>query len=235
MLAHTKTAALISEPLHVDLWSLRLPTSLTPDDVAQLSPTERDRAGRLHRESDRLAFISARAALRRCLSGRLGQPPDKVRIDSRRGVKPTFPDLPPTTDLSLSHASGQMLIAICDGARVGVDIEMETAVDLDLAETVCSRQELASLTLLPVRDRRRAFARLWTRKEAITKATGVGFAGDPTMIEVSIDARPRLVRWDAEEVADWEMICPPIGPAWAATIAVEARARPLVVRQHLSA
>jgi 4'-phosphopantetheinyl transferase len=234
MSGRAKTAALITEPLPVDLWSLRLPALVTPYDVAQLSPAERQRASRLHGESDRVAFIAARAALRRCLAGRLGQPPDEVRIYSRRGFKPTFADLPPMTDLSVSHDGGRMLIAICHGARVGVDLQQMEPIDLELAATACSEAELATLTALPRSDQARAFARLWTRKEAVIKATGIGLAIDLKTIEVSLDTPPRLLRYDGQKVEDWTLISLDLDPAWEAALAVETRGRPLTLRRRNS-
>jgi 4'-phosphopantetheinyl transferase len=229
-----KTVTLQPEKLQVGLWSLPVTSSIRGEDFAILSEGERQRAGRLHREHDRAAFMAARAALRRSLSVRLGQLPAAVHIKDDRGSKPTFPDLPPSTDVSLSHGPGRMLIAICDGARVGVDLELVAPFDLDLAETICSSNELAALAALPSHDRGRALTRLWTRKEAVTKAVGVGVAIDLKTLEVSLDVSPRLVRYDMEAVADWDMTCPPLGPAWETALAVEARARPWDLQIHSS-
>ena len=219
------------EPLRVDLWCLPLPSSVADRDVAVISMEEHRRAARLHRESDRIAFLAARVALRRCLSTWLGRPPEAIRIEDRRGSKPAFPDLTQDTDVSLSHGPGRMLIAICEGARVGIDLEQVAPVDLDLAELVCSTRELAALMALASEDRGRAFTRMWTRKEAITKAIGVGMVCDLQAIEVSLTEQARLLRFDGEVVADWQIVSLRLGPSWEAALALEARTRPLDVRR----
>jgi 4'-phosphopantetheinyl transferase len=222
------------EPLRVDMWSLPLPASIPPDHLALLSDQEHQRAARRHRADDRVAVLAARVAVRLCLSGRLGLAPEAVRIEVSPGGRALFPDLPPGTEVSLSHGPGHLLVAICDGARLGIDLERVKPFDCEMAETVCSRHELAILTALPSRDRGQAFARLWTRKEAITKAVGTGLACDLTRIEVSLDQHPRLLRYDGGAVANWEMVGPCIGPGWEAALAVESRARPLDVRRCLA-
>jgi 4'-phosphopantetheinyl transferase len=221
-------------PLTVDWWFLCLPRDSRDLPVEQLTAAERSRAARQHHAQDRAAFSAARLALRRCLSVRLGQQPSEVRIEEGGGIKPRFPDLPPGTDVSLTRRRGAVLIGICDGARIGVDIEAPEPFDAGLAASVCSSRELADLEALPSEARSRAFARIWTRKEAITKAIGVGVVHDLTSIDVSLDVVPRIHPSAGIEWTEWELFCPDVGGGWEAAIAVNTRGRPAVVRPHFS-
>jgi 4'-phosphopantetheinyl transferase len=53
---------------------------------------------------------------------------------------------------------------------------------------VCTPEELARWRELPGGARRAAFFALWTRKEAVLKASGVGLSVPPTRVHVSLPA-----------------------------------------------
>ena len=90
---------------------------------------------------------------------------------------------------SLSHAGDWVAIAIGGGAIIGVDIEQEPSrVHLaDMVETVCTPAEAARLMALEVAERERFLLALWTRKEALLKAFGVGLGVDPAGFDVGTD------------------------------------------------
>jgi 4'-phosphopantetheinyl transferase len=79
-------------------------------------------------------------------------------------------------DFNLSHSGRWLLFAFARGRAVGVDVEsMDRAVDWDaVARRFFSAREQAALQSLPAEQRRGAFFRCWTRKEAYLKATGQG-------------------------------------------------------------
>ncbi|MFE9482387.1 4'-phosphopantetheinyl transferase family protein [Streptomyces spororaveus] len=68
------------------------------------------------------------------------------------------------------------MIALSDHAVVGVDVERVPARPLTGALHPEEEDELA---LLNPADRPAAFARAWTRKEAVLKALGAGLQTDP--------------------------------------------------------
>ncbi|MHA7208864.1 4'-phosphopantetheinyl transferase family protein [Arthrobacter sp. MDT1-65] len=78
------------------------------------------------------------------------------------------------------------------GARaLGVDLAAASEVDFDGFDDVAlTSGERRAVGLLPLADRRVARARLWTRKEALVKALGTGFAQrDPDAVDVLRDGR----------------------------------------------
>ena len=74
-------------------------------------------------------------------------------------------------DISLSHSGGALAVAL-SGAPVGVDIESLSG-DSDgarLAERFFNEAERAEYYAAPEEERRLAFIRIWTAKEAIFKS-----------------------------------------------------------------
>ena len=76
-------------------------------------------------------------------------------------------------DVNLAHSGDLLLIAVVRGARVGVDVEKCRSRRFDaLARRVFSPVEHDAWS--QATDRERTFFTMWTRKEALTKATGRG-------------------------------------------------------------
>jgi 4'-phosphopantetheinyl transferase len=84
----------------------------------------------------------------------------------------THPDL----HFSVAHSGSLLLVALCRGARVGVDVEREREVpEMDLiVRRFFSGEERRALQAARGGERRRVFFRLWTRREAAVKALGIG-------------------------------------------------------------
>ena len=134
-----------------------------------------------------------RLRLRELAARALGVEADAVRIAHRDGLPPRLV-APAGRGLHLSSASrgGWVALAVAPGP-VGVDIE---AVE-DRAEIpygVLHPDEAADLRGRPGGERPRAFARLWTVKEAYLKALGTGLSRDPASFRViMIDPRAACV------------------------------------------
>ncbi|SDO52241.1 4'-phosphopantetheinyl transferase [Streptomyces sp. cf386] len=80
-------------------------------------------------------------------------------------------------ELSLSHTDTRLVLALAvAGGQVGADVERATRpvrVEL-LARRICTPYERAVLNATSPAERPRTLLRLWTLKEAYTKALGVG-------------------------------------------------------------
>lgn len=111
-------------------------------------------------------------------------------------VSPTAPDGVPF-QASLSRAGGRVVVAVTTQAPVGVDIERTSDVARASIDAAAFHPaEYAALLALPGgrRDDRRAL--LWTAKEAVLKAAGVGLAIDPALLELRVrGGRVELVGW----------------------------------------
>jgi 4'-phosphopantetheinyl transferase len=161
------------------LWRVRLPRRLslaTERRLAAVLPAEdRERCGRFRRPAHRRRALAARLAVRRILARYLDLPPESLALARTQQGKPY---LRTHTDLhfSLAHSGQLLLVALCRGARVGVDVERECEVpvmDL-LARRFFSGEEQRAIQAARGGERRRVFFRLWTRREAAVKALGIG-------------------------------------------------------------
>ena len=153
-----------------------------------LSPEEQARCTRLISQWARQSHAVARAVLR--LTGVEGSTiaAKDWPIGERPGGKP-YCTLPGAPEFNLSHTADGNGLAYGVLARatkpVGVDVEIVRPVaDLTgMAAMVLSERERRYLDSLPTMQQSRHFLRLWTLKEAILKASGTGFAGDPRSID----------------------------------------------------
>jgi 4'-phosphopantetheinyl transferase len=153
-------------------------TSLVESAQGLLSSEERARAIRLRFDRDRTTYILAHALWRVSLAICLGTDVTGIRLISTVAGQPRLPGTAFAT--SLSHSGCWVAIAICAGETVGVDIERSpprTALDT-LVSTICTPTEIADLAPLSAPEREVALLALWTRKEALLKAFGVGLNVD---------------------------------------------------------
>jgi medium-chain acyl-[acyl-carrier-protein] hydrolase len=203
-----RASGLGADEVHV--W--RVPLDCGPDAVARLleslADDERERADRFHFDKDRRHFIAGRGCLRAVLGRYLGEAPGRLSFTYNFYGKPT---LASATDLrfNLTHSHGLALVAVTRGREVGVDVEYvrrDLAGEL-LAERFFSPREAAALRALPEPQRREAFFRCWTRKEAYIKARGAGLSlpldrfdvtlrpDEPAMLLATHDEPDEARRW----------------------------------------
>ena len=145
-------------------------------DLLTLSADELERARRLDGDRARGRWVAAHAFLRRALGRQLGVGAADLRFDVGERGKPVLESGP---RFSLAHSGEHALLAICDGAEVGADLELvrEDRARPPSAERFFGDREQAALADLAEPARTRRFFQLWTAKEAYRKATGEGIGG----------------------------------------------------------
>ncbi len=153
-----------------------------------LWPEELERAARLRAGHVKAQFVIARACLRLLLGFNLGLDPRDVTIERSSYGKP---ETPPVNGRSLffnlAHSRSTIVIALSRMGSVGVDLEymdrntnmMEVATNLFSSE---ESDQFAATT--DEHQRRLAFFRCWTRKEAVAKADGRGLSLPFTSFQV---------------------------------------------------
>ncbi|HZI78371.1 MAG TPA: 4'-phosphopantetheinyl transferase superfamily protein [Vicinamibacterales bacterium] len=197
--------------------------------LAILSEDERVRADRFVFDIHRRRFIACRAWLRTRLAERLGRPPASLRFEYGPVGKPSLFGGEPLR-FNVSHSDRHALVAMAEGAEIGVDIErLRPLSDMDaLAARVFSTAEQAALGRVPADRRIDAFFAGWTRKEAYIKARGegIGFLG---AIEVALSPgeTPRLIRvaGQPEELQRWSLEAFTPVPGCAAAVCLEGPGR----------
>ena len=143
----------------------------------------------------------AHDALHVILGRQLGLRPAQLRFMRTPHGRLYLADLPDTgLEFSLSYAGGRAALAVTRGRAVGVDLEqLGKEAEPELLEIILSAAEREQYQGLPAALREAAFLRAWVGKEAVLKATGLGFSLDPRLVEVDVDPRrpPELRRFPA--------------------------------------
>jgi 4'-phosphopantetheinyl transferase len=178
------------------------------------------------RPLDRERAVASRALLRILLGRYTGLPPAAVPLTAERHGKPVLVSLP--WAFNVSHSDNFGLYAVTFRRRVGVDVERVRPVgDMDgLVERFFAPREKADFAQLTGREREEGFFNAWTRKEAFTKATGVGMHEPINRFAVSlIPGVPAcLVGYESDptEPDRWQFYGWPVAPNYMAAVAVEA-------------
>lgn len=177
----------------IHLWCawLEAQDAFAPDYMDCLSRDEIARAGSYHFTIDRHRYVAARRNLRHLLGrytgrdpaslafnyGRFGKPMLIHQADTRNQLDPAVSNL----TFNQSHCGSLWLIAVAWNQPLGVDLEqVRELTDLYLLEgRVFSGEELSIQRSMPHPERRLAFFRRWTEREAAAKFHGLGF--DPSV------------------------------------------------------
>lgn len=115
---------------------------------------------------------AARAWLAGCLGVAAPDVPLHRDVHGRPGLDG------PGRDCNWSHSGDRLLVALGEGVRVGVDVEVARPRPkaLEIARRYFHADEAVALARLPPGARDAAFLRLWCAKEAVLKAHGRGLA-----------------------------------------------------------
>jgi 4'-phosphopantetheinyl transferase len=211
------TPALTVQEQVICLWVANL------DEIARhidfscvLSEAEQDRSNHIQGETHRKRFIAARGVLRKLLGCYLRINPVEVPFDYGPSGKPqlVLPERGINLRFNLSHSQHLAVVAVASGSEVGVDVEFlrhdwSKEYILKLAKRYFHPREAEHLRTIPDEERVTMFFRLWTRKEALSKAQGKGLW--KTISEDVSDQRT-FCEWSIHELQ--------LAPEFAGTVAV---------------
>jgi 4'-phosphopantetheinyl transferase len=160
-----------------------------------LDEEEQARAARFRFEVDRERYIIGHGMLRMLLSRYTGFDPIDIRFIRGRFGKPYLPGRP--IDFNLSDTKDAVLIAFAQGMEIGADLETmtRTVEHLQVAEHYFTENEIKGIKAAG--DSKRRFLELWTRKEAVLKASGVGIMEDLRVLEVHGECNRMLIKHEA--------------------------------------
>ncbi|MGW1294222.1 4'-phosphopantetheinyl transferase family protein [Streptomyces sp. NPDC002533] len=156
----------------VDDW---LPSDLgAPELAADLGP-DHARLARMPASRNRDRFVAARLLLKSAASAVLGTLPGELELAYKPGGRPFLRGID-QLDVGLSHTEGLLVVGLTRFGRIGVDTEPvdRRMLDLGTEAMACTPHEREALERVPVERRNRELVRLWTLKEAYSKAIGQG-------------------------------------------------------------
>jgi 4'-phosphopantetheinyl transferase len=181
-------------PDAIHVWKIEL--GIGPEvfeaSLALLSLAERERAACLKVGDVRRSFVAARAGLRTVLAHYVGVPASALSFRVGEYGKPLLLGSD-NLRFNVAHSGALGLVAVTAEREVGIDIEaLRPIVGAQaIVERFFSPAERREYSAQSSLASDRAFLRIWTRKEALLKATGVGFSREPSGAEFDNDA----ARW----------------------------------------
>jgi 4'-phosphopantetheinyl transferase len=232
--ASTDAAAADSADVaRVDVWRCDLDGQADADAIERdehlLSADERARARRFHFAVHRRRFIACRALLRRILGSCVHDHPRTLRFSYGPFGKPALESGDRDLQFNLSHADGMAVFATTRHVAVGIDVERRRPIDdwREMGALVFGPEERRELH--DASDRSLAFLNGWTRKEAMIKALGTGFAEPLGRLAVSLGPSAELRAIDSRHGGVSEWTVSDLSGALH-TIALAVRARRVVLR-----
>lgn len=174
----------------ITIWST--PVTDTPKDVwprlnSYLSGPERIRASRFRFDRHRQEYIAAHALKRWIISSATGQALHDIEFTVgpygkpmvAKGNRPYF---------NLTHCRGIVACGLSDAFELGVDAEnLMREPPLDEAENFFTAKEISLLRAAKPSEQALIFLKLWTLKEAVIKATGMGLSQGLKTFSISVD------------------------------------------------
>lgn len=182
-------------------------------------PDEHARAARFSSPEDSLRNLLGRALLRTVAAHYGGMDPRQLIRLSTWG-KPELEGC--TVGCNISHAGSQLWVAVAASQQVGIDIEAADAGQeyRDIAAGF-HPDEIAALRRAP--DAKLATMRCWSRKEAISKATGLGLS--LPLRDYAVDCGQSPSGWLRQAPpktarTDWTTVDLPVGDGCIGSLAV---------------
>lgn len=203
----------------IHLWMGRLDDGVPEEAESALSPDEISRRDRLRMPHLRRRFGACRGLLRRLAGHYLGRPAASIVFTYGAQGKPAIEGL----EFNLSHSGERLAAAFSRNQPLGLDIE-EITPRIHARDIATRYFTVRERSLLDTPDDTvflRRFFQLWTAKEAVMKATGLGFALALDRITIGLDPlcllaldHPGSRAWNLIDVAPaadcaGTLACPP--------------------------
>jgi len=160
--------------------------NLYSDLIKYFNESDRIKADKFHFEEERNTWLLCHTLLRMVISAKLNIDHSEIVITRDRNNKPWLQGN--QLYFNISHTRESFAFAISDQLPVGVDIEkVDREIDFrSIIKTFFSSGEIKSILEDPGKSRDRFFL-LWTRKEALLKALGIGIVDKLKEVEVYRD------------------------------------------------
>jgi len=241
-LASGRTESTSFSRREVQIWRVWLSTTDSALGYyrAALCLDELNRAERFRFENLKRSYIVSRGGLRVLLSHYLGCNPREIEFVCGQNGKPALRGMSPVR-FNVSHSGDLALYAFTLDCELGVDVERLR--ELDDLESIASRffcaAEASELLSLRPEDRRSAFFRCWTRKEAYVKAVGDGLSIPLDRFQVTLlpgdPCRFVHVAGDSRAALAWTLHDLELAPEYIGALAYQDSPRPTTIHPAVRA
>lgn len=191
-----------------------------------LAAEEEVQANRFVNPRDARRFRRRRLFRRAVLAEELKIPPERLRFTTGPQGKPSLaPDLG-RLEFNATHSAGRALIAVGRRGPLGIDFEKHRSLrsELEGVSGFFAQAEQAELAGFPESQRDAAFFAVWTRKEAVLKASGRGLS--QALDSFVVPAAPKApAGWISLGSASspWWLQSLPVGPGASAALATRPK------------
>nr|WP_254429807.1 4'-phosphopantetheinyl transferase superfamily protein [Ruegeria atlantica] len=130
---------------------------------------------------------------------------------------------------NLSHSGGRAILAVCEQASLGIDVEKKRPIEDAVARHHFSQAEYAELSALPRSSWLQGFFNCWTRKEAVLKMLGHGLFMPLDSFDVTLapDSPVRLNRIEGDNPERWSLVHLEPASGWVGALALRDVVEPL--------
>lgn len=146
--------------------------------AGMLMPDEIEKSRRFYFERDKVSYIICRGVLRVLVSSYININPEEVEFKYNSFGKPELISSQNELGIkfNLSHSGDFCLIALTNDREIGVDIERISYINncISIAQNFFSDSENLLLESVSDDEKLDLFYNLWTHKEALVKASGMG-------------------------------------------------------------
>lgn len=165
----------------IDVWVINvneIEPTFWEEGMGVLSMDECERHAQFSNERNAQTYAHTRILTRCILARKLGRQPSDLTFMRTELGRPSLVD-EKDIDFNISHSGQYCVVALGRGTRVGVDIEYvrrrkrEAAI---VTKHFSEREQACYLGLSDDLQRTQYFFKIWTLKEAHSKARGVGFS-----------------------------------------------------------
>jgi 4'-phosphopantetheinyl transferase len=156
-----------------------------------LSKEETAKSWRFRFDRDRVSYILVHGLLRWMLGRHFGISPQVVEITYNSFGRPSVSGYSRQVFFNLSHSSGVSALAFDPENEIGVDVErIDDEFDFEpIAQMFFSKKEKQYIQHSKENSRNR-FYQLWTRKEALLKAVGIGISEN-----LHVEVLKEIIKW----------------------------------------
>lgn len=161
---------------HLQIHALKIPHNISHHQLEglyyQVTSQRQAKVKKMLKKADIIRSLTAELLLSKIALPMAGLKIDFLLFTYNEYGKPALADYP-DIHFNLSH-SGNLVVCAVDSSPVGIDIEEIQPIDLTIAQSFCSQEELSLLAAKE--DKLRCFYDLWTIKESYVKAIGKGLS-----------------------------------------------------------
>ncbi|WP_314590397.1 4'-phosphopantetheinyl transferase superfamily protein [Paenibacillus terrigena] len=165
-----------------------------------VSQHKKEKIQKFKRKKDAELCLLADILVRAFVINRLKLDNAQLNFDKNKYGKPYLIGFP-SFHYNVSH-SGDWVVAAFDSQPIGIDIEKIEPLDLQIAESICTENEFSYLITQSGPDRLSYFYKLWTLKESLTKAIGMGLSLPFNSFNICPDDQQNIISYHFKYI-DW--------------------------------